>query len=190
MDTLINDLISGDEELAEAAMKALVANGQASIHALEPLLNDPDSDHRWWAISTAAQIEEVDPAWLIAALKDDSIPVQQAAALGLTVRPCPEAATALSEILSSPDRLLVSLATKALTAIGKDAVPTLLAYLENPSLTNSARLGAIRALAEIADHRAIPVLMDAIEDDSALINHWAEIGLEKLGLDMVYMKLD
>lgn len=190
LDTLIDDLTSGDDDRAETAMKALVANGQASIHALESLLDDPDPDHRWWAICTAAQIEEVNPAWLIKALDDESIPVQQAAALGLTIRPRPEAATALIDILSSPDSLLVNLATKALIAIGTDAVPTLVAYLKEQERKNTARLGAVRALAEIADPRAIPVLMDAIEDDSALINHWAEIGLEKQGLDMVYMKLD
>jgi len=43
-------------------------------------------------------------------------------------------------------------------------------------------------LAEIADHSAIPALMSALEDDSVMVQHWAEEGLERLGLDMVYLK--
>jgi hypothetical protein len=46
----------------------------------------------------------------------------------------------------------------------------------------------LRALAEIKDHRAIPVMMKVMEEDSALLQHWAKEGLDRLGLDMVYMK--
>lgn len=190
LDALITDLTSGDESLAEAAMMELVEKGEDALPVLKDLLDAPDPDHRWWALSAAAQIEAVDADWLIAALDDESVPVQQAAALGLAGRPCPEAAAALINALRSPDSMLVTLAANALTAIGADAVPELLAFWARPEQKNTARLGAIRALAEIADLRAIPVLMEASEDDSALIAHWAEKGLENLGLDMVYMKLD
>jgi len=190
LDALITDLTSGDESLAEAAMKELIEEGEDALAVLEDLLDSPDPDHRWWALSTAAQIESVDVDWLVAALDDESVIVQQAAALGLAGRPCPEAATALTDALRSPDSMLVTLATNALTAIGADAVPALLAFWARPEQKNTARLGAIRALAEIADVRAISVLMEASEDDSALIAHWAEKGLENLGLDMVYMNLD
>jgi len=46
----------------------------------------------------------------------------------------------------------------------------------------------MRALAEITDHRAIPALMAALDDESVMVQHWAEEGLERLGLDMVYLK--
>jgi len=54
--------------------------------------------------------------------------------------------------------------------------------------SQSARIHALRALAEIRDHRAIPLLMQVIQEDSALLQHWAKEGLERLGLDMVYIK--
>jgi HEAT repeat protein len=52
----------------------------------------------------------------------------------------------------------------------------------------SARIHALRALAEIRDQRAIPVMMQVMGEDSALLQHWAKEGLDRLGLDMVYIK--
>ena len=46
----------------------------------------------------------------------------------------------------------------------------------------------MRALAELQDHRAIPLMLKATEQDSAMLYHWAEQGLERLGLNMVYIK--
>jgi hypothetical protein len=46
----------------------------------------------------------------------------------------------------------------------------------------------LRTLAEIRDHRAIPVLMKSMNEESAVLQYWAQTGLERLGLDMVYIK--
>jgi hypothetical protein len=46
----------------------------------------------------------------------------------------------------------------------------------------------LRALAGIRDHRAIQVMMEVMSEDSVLLQHWAQEGLERLGLDMVYIK--
>lgn len=188
MDALLGDLTSGDEPLAEAAMNALIAHGEKALPALEKLLNVPDADHRWWAISTVAQIENVDVDWLLAALDDESLEVRQSAALGLSIHPCSKAAPVLIGILRSPDSILVTLAVNALIAIGADAVPALINAFGQANTPLHGRIGLIKALSEIADTRAIPVLMAAIESDSALMQHWAENGLEKLGLDMIYLK--
>ena len=32
-------------------------------------------------------------------------------------------------------------------------------------------------------------MMKAIDDNSAILHHWCEIGLQQLGLDMVHLKL-
>jgi hypothetical protein len=48
----------------------------------------------------------------------------------------------------------------------------------------------MRSLAAIKDHRAISLMLKASEDDSAVLNHWAQEGLEALGLNMVYIKLE
>jgi HEAT repeat protein len=47
---------------------------------------------------------------------------------------------------------------------------------------------ALRSLSEIGDHRAIPAMMKALGEESALLQYWATEGLQRLGLDMVYMK--
>ena len=43
----------------------------------------------------------------------------------------------------------------------------------------------IGALVEIEDHRAILALMADLEDNSVMIQHWAEESLERLDLKMV-----
>ena len=71
----IINLLSGDEALAEIAMKKLIERGAIILPVLVELLDSPDPDHRWWALSTAAQINEVDVDWLIAGLDDESVEV-------------------------------------------------------------------------------------------------------------------
>jgi hypothetical protein len=93
-----------------------------------------------------------------------------------------------------------------LVKIGGAAVPSLIDVVKRPpgpavshrrargtngvegSVPQSQRIHALRALAEIRDHRAIPVMMQVMQEDSALLQHWAQEGLERLGLDMVYIK--
>ena len=195
MDALLADLISGDETLAEAAMNKLVALGEETFPALKDLLASPEADHRWWALSVLAQIETADVNWMLAALDDDSVEVRQCAALGLSVHPDEKSVSALIGALRDPDSMVSTLSANALIKIGAAAVPGLLAVLEENQLEKkslqikAARLGAIRALAAIADPRTVPAMMAALEEDSVFMQHWAETGLEKLGLDMVYMKL-
>lgn len=189
MNELLADLISGDDTRAEAALHQLAALGNAAIPALHDLTASPNPDNRWWAVSTLAQMDAVDVDMLLAALADDSVEVQQSAALGLTKHPHPKAVPALLNLLPSPNSILRNLVMNALIALGKESTPALLDFLDSHPEPDSARISAIRALATIADTRAIPALMAASESDSALLQHWAEEGLQKLGLDMVYMKL-
>ena len=195
MDALFNDLLSGEEALAEAAMNKLVALGEETFPKLKELLESTEADHRWWALSVLAQIENADVDWMLPALKDNSVEVRQCAALGLSVHADPKAVSALVDALHDPDSMVSTLATNSLAKIGEEAVPALLAVCEEKEIgenivqIKAARLGAMRALATIADKRAIPAMMAALEEDSVFMNHWAETGLEKLGLDMVYMKL-
>lgn len=196
LNALLVDLTSGDEALAEEAMTELVALGEEAFPALKDLLTSPDADHRWWAVSTLAQIESVDVDWLLAALGDESVEVRQCAALGLSVHPDDKSVSALVKALHDPDQMVSSLAANALEKIGEPAVLALLAVLQedktgvNLIQVKAARSGAMRALATIADPRAIPAMMAALEEDSVFMKHWAETGLENLGQDMVYLKLD
>ena len=196
MDTLISELTSGDDNLAESAMNKLVAEGEKSFPAMKNLLDSPDANHRWWALSVLAQIENADVNWMLAALDDESVEVRQCAALGLSVHPDDRSVSALVKALHDPDSMVSTLAANALSKVGIAAVDELLLVFEeseteeNILQVKAARLGAIRALAIIADPRAIPAMMAALEEDSVFMKHWAETGLENLGQDMVYLKLD
>ena len=72
----------------------------------------------------------------------------------------------------------------ALIAFGEDAVPALIEVVEKNH--QPARLEAARALSAIGDTRAIPVLIKILDEDSALMEHWAGQGLEKMGVGMVF----
>ncbi|HUH97130.1 MAG TPA: HEAT repeat domain-containing protein, partial [Anaerolineales bacterium] len=125
--------------------------------------------------------------YFMAALTDASAEVRQAAALALAAHPVEEAAPQLARALGDEDAMVQTLAANALSRIGKSAVPTLLEAFGHCS--PAAKIHVMRTLAEIRDPRAIPLMMKAMDEDSALLHHWCEIGLQGLGLDMVYLKL-
>lgn len=185
LDQLLADLTSGDETRAESAVHGLVEHGEDALPALLELARSADPDHRWWALRTLAESPLSQPAWLLPSLSDPDPGVRQAAALGLCHRPDATAVEPLVRALSDEDTMVSDLARTALVMIGKPAVPALIAVPK--SALQRARINALRALAEIRDHAAIPTLMGALEEDSAMLQHWAEEGLERLGLNMVYL---
>jgi len=186
LEDLLADLTSGDEVRAEGAVSGLVALGEEAFPALRELLNSTDVDQRWWAFSTLAQAPQARTEWLLPFLSDPAPEIRQAAALGLCSHPDETAIRPLIRALSDADSMVSGLACSALVTIGKPAVQSL---MEIPNdAPRRARINAIRALAEIVDHAAIPTLMAALEEDSAMMQHWAEEGLERLGLNMVYLK--
>ncbi len=183
---LINDLASGNEARAEKAVPSLIEMGEVAIPALMDLTRSSDVDQRWWGLRVLAQSPHCQAEWLIPFLNDPAREVRQCAALGLAIKPDENATQPLIQALSDEDSMVSSLAVNALVKIGKMAVPSLIEVVKNAS--QSARIHALRALAEIRDHRAIPIMMKVMEEDSALLQHWAKEGLDRLGLDMVYIK--
>ncbi|MFO7584048.1 MAG: HEAT repeat domain-containing protein [Anaerolineales bacterium] len=186
---LISDLLCGDDERAETAARELAKNPQESLPELYKLLASNDSEQRWWAVRAIAGCEPAEQTTrhLLAALEDESSEVRQAAALALCHRPDSQATPALLHALSDSDAMVASMAGKALALLKSDAVPALTSALESEH-NPAARREIVRALAEIGDLAALPALMKALESDSALLQYWAEHGLEKLGLGMVYLK--
>lgn len=184
--SLLHGLVSGDETRAENAVTALVDLGEDAIPALLDLTHSPDADSRWWAVRTLAQSPLSRTEWLVPFLNDPAPEVRQCAALGLAVKPDESAIQPLIRALSDEDGMVGSLAVNTLVRIGSAAVPSLIEVVKNEK--QSARIHALRALAEIGDHRAIPVMMKVMDEDSALLQHWAQEGLERLGLNMVYIK--
>ncbi len=186
LDELLADLTSGDEMRAENAVPGLVELGGEAFPALRDLLNSADADQRWWALRTLAQSPQARTEWLLPLLNDSAPEVRQAAALGLCSHPDETAVRPLVLALSDADSMVSDLARNALVVIGKPSVPSLLDIPKD--VPHRARINALRALAEIADYSAVPALMAALEEDSAMLQHWAEEGLERLGLNMIYLK--
>ena len=187
LDNLLKDLTSGDEARAESAASQLAQLGGSVLPALDSLLESSNADHRWWVIRTLAQMPEADSNCFIKALNDVSSEVRQAAALALAAHPAEQAAPILVRALNDEDTMVQTLTANALCAIGKSVVPILIK--EFPQASPSVKIHMMRVLAEIRDPRAIPVMMKAMENDSAILHHWCEVGLQGLGLDMVYLKL-
>jgi HEAT repeat protein len=160
--------------------------GADAIPALLDLTHSVDSDQRWWAIRTLAQSPLVRTEDLIPFLSDSAPEVRAATALALYIHPDEAAIPALTKTLSDKDSITAQLAGNALAAIGSPSVPALLEVLKEAQ--QSGRIQAMRALAEIRDHRAIPAMMQVMDEQSVFLQHWANEGLERLGLDMVYIK--
>lgn len=179
----IRQLTSRDDGLAETAVELLARRGSAALLALRDLLLSPIPDDRWWAVRTAAAIDHPQASrLLIQGIGDESHLVRQAAALGLRLRPSLEAIPVLSKALEDSDRLTARLASEALAAYG--AVDALGHALRSPS--TSVRIEAARALADIDDPAVVPHLFHALEDSSVSVNFWAEHGLERHGVGMVF----
>lgn len=183
---LLNDLTGGNEIRAEAAVLPLIDLGEEAIPALLDLTRSSDADHRWWGLRVLAQSPYSQAEWLTPFLNDGAREVRQCAALGLALKPAESAIQPLIQVLSDEDSMVASLAVNALVKTGSAAVPALIEVAK--AAPQSARIHALRALAELRDHRAIPIMMKVMEEDSVLLQHWAKEGLERLGLDMVYIK--
>ncbi len=188
IDTLIANLFGGEDERAESAAVGLGQLGAAALPSLEAALASEDPERRWWALRALAEIDSPEvPGLLAVHLADPDPAVRHCAALGLVRRPHPEAIPRLVEMLADQDRQLAGLARRSLAACGGTAIPALLGCAHSPD--PGARLEAFRALAEIADRRAVPVFFKALQEgDSALIEYWAEYGLEKMGLGMAFFE--
>ncbi len=175
----------GDDEATEQAVQTLIAAGEAAVPALLALSRADDVETRWWALRALAEIRHPDvPPRLQEALTDPDPAVRQVAALGLRHQPTPEAVPTLIALLSGEDRLLASLAADALAAVGEAATGALIQTLREG--TPAARIEAARALAQLGDKASIPALFEALDSPSPFVEHWANEGLERMGVGMVF----
>jgi len=186
MKDLLAALTSGDDVRAENAIPAIAGMGRSLIPALLELAKAGETDSRWWAIRALAASPYTSSEDLVPFLKDPASEVRAAAALALFEHPGENAIPALIQALSDEDPMVAGLAGSTLVKIGSASVPGLLEVMNEAPL--DVRIHALRALAGIRDHRAIPVMMKCMEAESTLLQYWAQEGLERLGLDMVYMK--
>jgi HEAT repeat protein len=184
---LLDELSCGEDERAEAALSRLAAWGPELVEPLYERLFNPEAEVRWWAVRGLAEIDDDRvPELLVRALSDPNKSVRWCAGLALRTHPSEKSAPALLKLLHDEDSLSRRLAGDALVVIGNFAVPQLIEAMQPGE--HLVRLEAVRALAKIGDPRAIPVLFEALDDDSALIEYWASEGLEKMGVGMVFYK--
>lgn len=185
--TLLEELSSGDDRRAESAVHKLAGRGESVLPWLRNELQSKNPDQRWWAIAALAQIDhEHARRALKDGLNDPDPSVRQCAAFGLRRQPYPGALPDLVYALGGSDRLLARLAADALVALGESALESLTKALrsEDPAV----RIEAARALSQMEDPSAIPPLFAALDDPSQLVVYWAERGLEKLGIGMMFFK--
>jgi HEAT repeat protein len=197
LEGILNELTGVDDSLAETAVQCLVLLPEeeqlTAITALRALLAAPEVDRRWWAARALAELPVTQThSLLVQALKDPDPSVRQCAALGLRAQikrtpgwsPPTETLDSLLSGLEDPDPLAARLAADALAASGEPVVPQLLDLLNESN--HVVRLLVVRCLAGIGDPRAIPALFAALDEDSCLMEYWANEGLEKMGVGMAY----
>ena len=182
---VLEDLFSGDDARAAAAVEQVTAE---HLPALEAALSGPNPDARWWAVAALARIGSEHATQLLLATAQDPDPNLRAAAIyALGRQAAPAAIPYLIQVLDDPSEYLSRLATDALIGMGQAAVTGLIEALEH-SPQPRVRANAARALAMIADTRAIPALFRALEDESSVVQYWADQGLERMGVGQVYFK--
>ena len=194
MQGLLAELTSGDDTRAENSIPALTELGLAIIPTLLDLTHAADVDSRWWAVRALAASPHTRTEDLLPLLRDSAPEVRAATALALCTHPHESAVEALIKTLADEDSLTAGLAGNALAKIGSPSVPGLIELMNArvESGRNDAPAGirilALRTLSEIRDQRSISVMMKSLGDESALLQYWAQEGLERLGLNMVYIK--
>lgn len=179
------DLFSGDETRAQNALAGLTP---ADEPALVAALDAEDPDTRWWAAVALGHLPSpASTQALIAHSLDADATVRAGVLLALGQHRAEAAVRPLIFALGTAEAYLSRVAADALIHIGPPAVPALIETLDH-DVTPLVRGQAARALALLADPRAIPALFRALDDESPVVSHWAELGLEKMGVGQVYFK--
>jgi HEAT repeat protein len=181
----LDQLSSGDEELAAKAAQDPPEDDAGALRGLKIILKSADSDARYWATSALAKIPNKQAGEILAALlADNDASVQQCAALALAGNPQENAMDDLLSQLSNPSSQMRRLAGNALIALGDKATRGLHKTLEDG--IEIARIETVRALAHIGDQRSITLLFQLLDQDSTIVKYWAEEGLDRLGIGMKF----
>ncbi len=180
-------IAAGDDARTEEAALALADGGEEVLSSLCDLLSDADPDRRWWAVRGLAAVGG--PAAgeaIIAALEDADPDVRACAVVALAkLRPV-EAVGPLTAHLSDPSAYVARLTADALARFGPAAADALITALEEGD--TAARAGAARALRTIEAEEAIPALYAALDDPSAIVTHYAQEALERMGVGLLLFR--
>jgi HEAT repeat protein len=119
-------------------------------------------------------------------MDDPASDVRACAAMALGELNAAKGANALIAHLADESALVAEVCTVALSRVGAAAVPALLPALrEGDTLT---RIRAAKALVPIESHEAIAALIHALDDENAVVTHYAEDALARMGVGMLLVK--
>jgi HEAT repeat protein len=187
---LLQALASGDDDRAEQAALAVGRLGDAALPALRELLPKADLDCRWWITRALGEIHTDASISMLIDQCDESDPDVRACAifaLGTFGEQAVNAVPALIDRLADPSVYVGGLAADALARIGSAATPLLIRGLREGAPAVRGR--AARALAQIADASSIPALVVALEDENPIVEYYADIALQKMGVGTILLKL-
>jgi HEAT repeat protein len=184
------ELTSGDDTRAEAAALAIGKLGAQALPMLRELLTHPKADIRWWSTRTLGEIKSAEAIdLLIDRCADAEINLRVCAivALGQFGEQAAPAVAALIERMVKGNVFEGTLAADTLAQIGTAATDELVRVLQQGDAPMRGR--AARALARIADPKSIPALIAALDDESPIVEHYANEVLPKLGVGTILLKL-
>ena len=132
------------------------------------------------------KLDQIATSDLIEFVNDKDEETCAAAIYALRFRSTADAVAALIAALALPDSFLARTACDSLIYLNAIAVASLIQALTHPNI--QTRGLAARALAHIKDQSSIPALFKALDDESALVQYWADEGLERMGVGQIYFK--
>ena len=184
---LIEAILSGDDARAEWALPTIVAYGDIAVPALARQMAGAHADARWWIARTLADIPTSQSVSLLTQMIDDcDSDVRACAAMALGELHAAEGADALIAHLADESAHVAEVCTVALSRIGVAAVSALVRALQDGDSPTRSR--AAKALAPIESHEAIPALIHALDDGNAIVTHYAEDALMRMGVGTVLLK--
>lgn len=187
--TLLNHVTSADDTACEATTVALGQQGANGLAVLAELLTALEADARFWAVRglwANGSPEAVD--LLIKVLSDEEEIVRSGAAIALGELKAAPAVEALAQLVATDPTPSGNHAADALAKIGSAAAAALINALQSEH--SWVRMRGAKALISVGSKQAIPVLFQALNDESYLVRHHAEEALARLGVgQMVYFKV-
>ncbi|MEK7808442.1 MAG: HEAT repeat domain-containing protein [Chloroflexota bacterium] len=133
-----------------------------------------------------SKLDQIATGDLIEFVNGSDDETRAAAIYALRTRSTADAVTALITVLANPDTFLARTACDSLIHIGKVATSNLIEALKDQNI--QTRGLATRALAHIKDQSSIPALFNALNDDSMIVQYWADEALERMGVGQIYFK--
>jgi HEAT repeat protein len=178
-----------DDSVCEAEAIALGQQGEAGLQSLKQLLATDNADLRFWAVRGLWTNGRSDAlTLLIQTLDDEEEMVRSGAALALGELKAETAVNGLAHLLTTDRSVAGNHAGDALAKIGQPAAPILIKAMKHEQAR--VRRRAAKALIPIESKKAIPVLFEALEDESYMVRHYAEIALARMGVgQMVYFRV-